>query len=46
VLQSPSLPEASIEPRRLYNIIVFTLVALLVAGVLYLIGAIIRDHRD
>ncbi|WP_250484049.1 chain-length determining protein [Caballeronia sp. GaOx3] len=46
VLQSPSLPQASMEPRRLYNIVVFIIVSLLVAGVIHLIGAIIRDHRD
>ncbi|MDR5744497.1 chain-length determining protein [Caballeronia sp. LZ029] len=46
VLQSPSLPQASMQPRRLYNIIVFIIVSLLVAGVIHLIGAIIRDHRD
>jgi capsular polysaccharide transport system permease protein len=46
VLQSPSLPQASMQPRRLYNIVVFVIVSLLVAGVIRLIGAIIRDHRD
>jgi capsular polysaccharide transport system permease protein len=46
VLQSPSLPEASREPRRLYNTFVFLLVSLLLAGISNLIAVIIRDHRD
>lgn len=46
VLQSPTLPEYSLEPRRIYNTIVFVIVALLVAGVVHLIAAIIRDHKD
>jgi capsular polysaccharide transport system permease protein len=46
VLQSPTLPEYSLEPRRIYNTIVFVIVALLVAGVVHLIAAIVRDHKD
>lgn len=46
VTQSANLPQDSLEPRRLYNTVTFALVALLLAGVLYLLGAIIRDHRD
>lgn len=46
VLQSPTLPEYPLEPRRFYNIIVFVLVALLIAGVVHLVAAIIRDHKD
>lgn len=46
VLQSPTLPQHPLEPRRLHNIITFALVALLLAGVLHLIAAIIRDHKD
>lgn len=46
VLQSPNLPEHALEPRRLYNTVVFLLASLLVAGVLNLIVVIIRDHRD
>lgn len=46
VVQQPTLPEYSLEPRRLYNVIVFVLVALLVAGVVHLIAAVIRDHKD
>ena len=46
VLQSAYLPEYPLEPRRIYNIVVYTLVAFLFAGVLKLIVAAIRDHQD
>jgi capsular polysaccharide transport system permease protein len=46
VLQAPTLPEYSLEPRRLYNCTVNTLVILLTAGILQLLAAIIRDHQD
>jgi capsular polysaccharide transport system permease protein len=46
VLQAPVVPEYPLEPRRLYNTIVFILVTLLIAGVVHLIAAIIRDHKD
>lgn len=46
VLQTPTLPEYPEEPRRVYNSIVFVLLALLAAGLFHLIAAIIRDHRD
>ncbi|WP_244173462.1 chain-length determining protein [Caballeronia temeraria] len=46
ILQSANLPQQSLEPRRLYNVIVFAMVSILIAGVIFLLGAIIRDHRD
>lgn len=46
VLQSPSLPQYSLEPQRLYNIVVFILVILLLAGIFNLLAAIVRDHKD
>lgn len=46
VVQSPTLPQQPLEPRRLYNIIVSVLVTLLVAGVVHLLAAIVRDHKD
>jgi capsular polysaccharide transport system permease protein len=46
VLQSPFLPQYPVEPRRIYNTVVFILVALLIAGIMHLIAAIIRDHQD
>lgn len=46
ILQAPSFPEYSLEPRRIYNTIVFILVTFLIAGILHLLAAIIRDHKD
>jgi capsular polysaccharide transport system permease protein len=46
VLQTPSKPQYPLEPRRIYNSTVFVLGALLVAGVVHLLAAIIRDHKD
>ena len=46
LLESPTLPELAVQPRRLYNIIVFILITSLLAGVIYLLAAIIRDHKD
>ena len=46
VLQSPTLPEYPWEPRRLYNIVVFVLCVMVLAGITHLIAAIIRDHKD
>lgn len=46
ILQAPTLPEYSLEPRRLYNTLVFTLLVLLLAGMAHLIAAIVRDHKD
>ena len=46
VLQTPSLPEYPMEPRRLHNIVSFLIGALLLAGLLQILLAIVRDHRD
>lgn len=46
VVQAPFMPERSVEPRRAYNIVVFALVALLLAGVAQLLISIVRDHKD
>lgn len=46
VLQSPSLPQYAEEPRRLYNTVVFALLAFVIAGIINLMVAIIRDHKD
>ncbi len=46
VLQSPTLPQYPQEPRRIYSIVVFMLVILLLAGIMQLLAAIIRDHKD
>jgi capsular polysaccharide transport system permease protein len=46
ILQSPTLPEYPTEPRRLYNLTVFALMALLAGLIAHLLTAIVRDHRD
>ncbi|QBY49674.1 chain-length determining protein [Cupriavidus oxalaticus] len=46
VLQTPTRPEYPIEPRRFYNTLVFVLAVLLMAGVVQLLVAIVRDHKD
>lgn len=46
IVQSANLPEYPLEPRRLYNIVVFAMSALLLAGIAQLLAAIIRDHKD
>jgi len=46
VLQAPTYPEYSTEPRRIYNITVFAILALLAAVIAHLLAAIIRDHKD
>lgn len=46
VLQRPTKPEYPLEPRRLYNIIVFILITIVLAGIVHLVAAIVRDHKD
>jgi len=46
VVQNPTLPQHPLEPRRVYNVIVSVLVTLLLAGVVHLLAAIVRDHKD
>ena len=46
VLQSPTLPEYSVEPDRLYNSVVFTILALFVALIAQMLVLIIREHQD
>ena len=46
ILQSPTFPEYPLEPRRLYNMVVFVLVILLISGIMNLLGAVIRDHKE
>ena len=46
VIQAPNRPEYPLEPRRFYNSLVFLLVALLLAGSVQLLAAIVRDHKD
>jgi capsular polysaccharide transport system permease protein len=46
ILQSANLPEYPLRPRRIYNTIVYALGAIFLAGVLQLLVAIVRDHKD
>jgi capsular polysaccharide transport system permease protein len=46
VLQSPTLAEYPLEPRRIYNIFIFALAVLALAGIAHLLAAIVRDHQD
>ncbi len=46
MLQTPTLPEYPLKPRRLYNMVVFVLVILLISGIMSLLGAVIRDHKE
>ena len=46
VLQAPTKPQYPLEPRRIYNTTVFILAMLLLVGIVYLLAAIIRDHKD
>ncbi|MBY0417715.1 MAG: chain-length determining protein [Pararheinheimera sp.] len=46
VLQYPTKPEYSAEPRRLYNTVVFTLFALILTFITHLAIWVIRDHKD
>lgn len=46
VVQASSLPEHPEEPRRLYETVLYTIMAMLFAGVAHLLIAIVRDHRD
>lgn len=46
VIQSPTMPEYSMEPARLYNIAVFLIATLVLTGIFNLLLIIIREHRD
>lgn len=46
ILQQPTLPEEALYPRRLYSILTFTVVLLLLAGIFRLIQTVIREHKD
>ncbi len=46
IIQTPTLPEYPLEPRRLYNATVFILLTFMLAGVIQLLIAIVKDHKD
>jgi capsular polysaccharide transport system permease protein len=46
VIQSPTHPQYPLEPRRIYNTVVFVLVTLVIFGIASLMRAIVRDHQE
>jgi capsular polysaccharide transport system permease protein len=46
IVQSPSVPQYPLEPRRAYNAFLFALSVLVTIGIMHLLAAIIRDHKD
>ena len=46
VLQQANLPQEATEPRRLYRASVWIVTILLLAGLVHLLLAIVRDHQD
>ncbi len=46
ILQSPTLPQYPVEPDRLYNVTVFTIIALFIGLILQMLVLIVRDHKD
>jgi capsular polysaccharide transport system permease protein len=46
ILQSPTLPEYPVEPKRIYNIVVFTVIVLFLTLITHMFVLIIKDHRD
>jgi capsule polysaccharide export protein KpsE/RkpR len=46
VYQAPTLPQYPLEPRRIYNIVIFVVVALVIGGIVRLLAAIVREHKD
>ena len=46
VVQAPLEPQEAVEPRRIYNTVVYVLVIWLLTGVALLLRAIVQDHKD
>ena len=46
ILQEPTLPEYPLQPRRIYNSVVFIIFTIVIAGIAHLLTAIIRDHKE
>lgn len=46
VLQQPTLPQYATEPKRLYNTVVFIIIALFLGLIVQMLVLIIKDHRD
>lgn len=46
VLQHPTHPQYPLQPRRIYNTVVFVMATLMLAGIVSLLRIIVREHRD
>jgi len=46
IVQEPSLPEYPIEPRRIFNTLMFIIYAVIFTAFIQLMLAIIKDHKD
>jgi capsular polysaccharide transport system permease protein len=46
VIQSPTLPEYSTEPKRVHNIIISILLITLCTFIIYMMVVVIKEHRD
>jgi capsular polysaccharide transport system permease protein len=46
ILQSPTFPQYPMEPRRIYNTFLFGLAMVVLSGIIHLLAAIIREHKD
>lgn len=46
VISQPSLPDLAYEPKRLYNIVATLIIGLMVYGILSLLTASIREHKN
>lgn len=46
VLQTANLPQDALAPRRLYNTAAWVISLLLLAGIIQLLVAIVRDHQE
>lgn len=46
VISQPSLPDLAHEPKRLYNIVATLIIGLMVYGILSLLIASVREHRN
>jgi len=46
IIQEATLPEYSEEPKRFYNIFVFSIIAIFTTLILQMLLIIVKDHRD
>jgi capsular polysaccharide transport system permease protein len=46
VLQTPTMPEYPEQPERLYNSVVFAVIALFITLIINMLILIVKDHRD